>query len=325
MAEKILEVRDLSISFKKDEKTIRAVNGISFSVNKAEILGIAGESGCGKSLAALSIAGLLPQKASILSGEIIYKNLPLTTMSENELCGIRGKEISIIFQEYMQSLNPLLKAGRQIRETLDIRASENKIDNKRRVLEILRRLGFDEPKKVYNAYPHQLSGGMCQRVMAAIAAIGRPQLLLADEPSTALDSESRRRIFSLLAEMNRDYGAAIIVISHDLSIIQQFCSRYIVMYAGKIVEEGPSLSLFSPLHPYTKALCEAIPGKEKRGSDLYAIPGKIPSVEDNVTGCPFAPRCPKVQNVCRESFPPVKQFDNRKVYCFNHVSGAQNE
>lgn len=325
MAENILEVRDLTVSFKKGEKTIKAVNGISFSAGKGEILGIAGESGCGKSLAALSIAGLLPQKANILSGEIIYKNLPLSSMSENELCGIRGKEISIIFQEYRQSLNPLVKAGRQIRETLDIRDSKDIINNKKRVFEILRRLGFDEPKKVYNAYPHQLSGGMCQRVTAAIAAIGRPQLLLADEPSTALDSESRERIFSLLAQMNRDYGTAIIVISHDLSVIQQFCSRYLVMYAGKIVEEGPSLSLFSPLHPYTKALCGAIPGKEKRGSNLFTIPGKVPSAQDNLTGCPFAPRCPKAQSVCRESFPPVKEIDNRKVYCHYPASGEKNE
>jgi peptide/nickel transport system ATP-binding protein len=315
MENKILAVTDLLISLKKDSQFINAVDKISFSVNEGEILGIAGESGCGKTLTALSIAGLLPQKAKVLNGDIKYKNSSLLTMTENELLNIRKNEISMIFQEYRQSLNPVIKVGRQIAETLDLTGGDRKT-NKRRTIEMLFRLGFNEPKKIYNAYPHQLSGGMCQRIMTAIAAIRRPKFLLADEPSSALDLESQNLILSLLMEMNRDFGTTIIIISHDLSIINQFCHRYLVMYAGKIIEEGNAGAIFSPFHPYTQALIGATPGKEKRGKPLENIPGKIPVVDDNFTGCPFAPRCKKTKKICTENFPPAIESPDGKVFCF---------
>jgi len=338
-AKNLLEVRGLVIAAGKGGKTTRAVDGISFSVKEEEILGIAGESGCGKTLTALSIAGLLPGKVKIIGGEIEYKNTLLTSMNEKELCKIRGSEISMIFQEYRQSLNPLVKAGRQIREALDLSVkiesgetasgyakNTQRTQNINKVLKILHRLGFDEPKKIYKAYPHQLSGGMCQRVMAAIAAINCPRLLLADEPSTALDEESQNRILSLLADLNKECGSSILVISHDLSIIRQFCSRYLVMYAGKIMEEGPSQSLFSPIHPYTKALAGAIPDKSKKGAPLETIPGKVPSIDDKLTGCPFAPRCGKAKNKCFNAFPPAMESgDNKKVYCYFPETGGANE
>ena len=319
---RLLEVRDLTVGIKKDSVFLKAVDGISFSIDEGEILGLAGESGCGKSMTALSIPNLLPEKVKILQGEIIFNGLSLTSLSDKEMRRIRGREISVIFQEYRQSLNPLMKVGRQITETLELgggisgepRAGKN---HKRRAMEILRRLGFDEPKKIYKAYPHQLSGGMCQRVMAAIAAICRPRLLLADEPSSSQDMESQERILSLLMEMNRDYKTSVLIISHDLSIIRQFCSRFIVMYAGKIVEEGPADALFSPLHPYTKALVEAIPGRDKRGKNLASIPGKVPSIEDCFTGCRFARRCEKVRNICVENFPPpVETSGGQHAFCF---------
>ncbi len=176
-------------------------------------------------------------------------------------------------------------------------------------------MGFHEPEKIYNAYPHQLSGGMCQRVMAAIAAIGCPRLLIADEPSSALDTESEEKILSLLAKMNREYKMSVLIISHDLSIIRRFCSRYIVMYAGRIVEEGASSDFSSALHPYTNALVNAIPSKEKRGGKLKNIPGKVPSIEDDLPGCPFAPRCKKAQKRCHDAFPPLAEINGRRAYC----------
>ncbi|MDR0302032.1 MAG: ABC transporter ATP-binding protein [Treponema sp.] len=329
----LLEVRGLQIALKKGDKIINAVDNINFSIDEGEIVGLAGETGCGKTLTSLSIMGLMPQKAKILSGKIIFDNRQLTLLSEKDYCGIRGNEISMIFQEVRQSLNPLLKVGRQIREALELNniavsgGPVNLTDRKnykRRTVEMLFRLGFEEPKKIYNAYPHQLSGGMCQLIMAAIAAITNPRLLLADEPSSSLDAQTQERILSMLVEMNREHKTAVLIISHDLSIIRSFCSRFLVMYAGKIVEEGRSTALYSPLHPYTQALIGAIPGKDKRGSDLANIPGKVPSVEDNFTGCPFAPRCKKAQDICNKSFPPAVETDSGKVYCYFPDTGSNN-
>jgi peptide/nickel transport system ATP-binding protein len=323
----LLEVRDLQIALKKEGKTINAVDNINLTIDEGEIVGLAGETGCGKTLTALSIAGLLPQKANITGGEIIFNEKKLTSLSEKDYCKIRGKEISMVFQEVRQSLNPLIKVGRQIRETLELNGSvdpDRKKSYKRRVVEMLFRLGFEEPKKIYNAYPHQLSGGMCQLVMTAIAVINNPRLLLADEPSSSLDAQAQERILSLLMEMNREHKTALLIISHDLSVIRSFCSRFLVMYAGKIVEEGNADALYSPLHPYTQALIGAIPGKDKRGKELANIPGKVPSVEDDFTGCPFAPRCKKARKICDKSFPTAVETEGGKVYCFFPDKGNQN-
>jgi len=324
----LLEVRGLRIALKKGDKTINAVDNINFTINEGEITGLAGETGCGKTLTALSIAGLLPQKAKITDGEIIFNNRRLTSLSEEEYRGIRGKEISMIFQEVRQSLNPLVKAGTQIREALELNRGKigriERKNNNRRAIEMLFRLGFKEPKKIYNAYPHQLSGGMCQLIMAAIAAITNPRLLLADEPSSSLDAQAQERILSMLAEMNRMHKTAVLIISHDLSVIRSFCSRFLVMYAGRIVEEGNAGLLYSPLHPYTQALVGAIPGKDKRGMELANIHGKAPLIEDHFTGCPFAPRCKKAQDICGKSFPEAVATDRGKVFCHFPDTGTQN-
>jgi peptide/nickel transport system ATP-binding protein len=320
----LLEVRNLTIGIKKDGKYLTAVNDINFSINKGEIVGLAGESGCGKTLTALSIPNLISETKKILGGEIIFDNRNLLNLTKKEMCTVRAGEISMIFQETRESLNPLLKTGIQITEKLEIKGGGNKAQNKAKALEILKDLGFGEPEKVYNAYPHQLSGGMCQRVMAAIAAIGRPRFLIADEPSSALDAESQEKILSLLAKMNRDHEMSVLIISHDLSIIRQFCSRFFVMYAGKIVEEGQAMDFFSPLHPYTKALINAIPDKTKRGSKLENIPGKVPSIEDSFCGCPFAPRCKKTKIICRETFPAAIETGGSRVYCHFPETGESN-
>ena len=319
---RLLEVRNLTVAVKRQERLLKPVDGVGFSINEGEILGLAGESGCGKTMTALSIPNLLPRGVKIHSGDIIYKTQSLTSLCEKEMRSVRGKEISVIFQEARQSLNPLLRVGGQITETLELAGNGNKEANKTNALEMLASLGFEEPEKIYDSYPHQLSGGMCQRVMTAIAAVSRPRLLLADEPSSSLDAESQEKILALLVKMNRDFNTSILIISHDLSIIRKFCGRFLVMYAGKIVEEGPAAALFSPLHPYTHALVGAIPGKDKRGQNLENIPGKVPSIEDRLSGCPFAPRCKKAQNVCLETFPSAEETeDGRRVHCHFPVTG----
>jgi len=321
----LLEVRNLTVGIRRGENVYKAVDNISFTIDEGEIVGLAGESGCGKSMTALSIPNLLPQAVKIIGGEIIYNNQTLTSFSEKKLGLFRGSEIAFFFQEVRQSLNPLLRVGSQITEALELSGSRDKSKNKSIALATLFSLGFEEPEKVFYAYPHQLSGGMCQRVMAAIAVIRRPRLLLADEPSSSLDEESQERILSVFMEMNRNFKTSFLIISHDLSIIRRFCGRIFVMYAGKIIEEAPVEKLFSPLHPYTQALLSAIASKEKRGKDLENISGKVPSIEDVFPGCPFAPRCKKTQSVCWETFPPSREFDGkRKVHCFFPLSGDAN-
>ena len=322
---RLLEVNNLTAGIKKDGKIFQILNGVSFSIDEGEIVGLAGESGCGKSMTALSIPNLLPHPVEILGGEIILDHIPLTSLSEKELCFIRGKEISVIFQDIRQSLNPLIRVGGQITEMLELAGSTDKIANKTLALETLVSLGFEEPKKIFDAFPHQLSGGMCQRVMTAIAVIRKPRLLLADEPSSALDIDSQQRILSLLTEMNRKYKTSVLIISHDLSIIRQFCSRFLVMYAGRIIEEGQAGELFSPLHPYTNALLRTIPEKEKRGKKLNSIHGKVPSIYDAFPGCPFAPRCEKAQSICMQGgFPPQKEINGAKVRCHFPSTGDCN-
>jgi len=318
----LLEVKNLTACVNKNGRMLKILNNINFCVDEGEILGIAGESGCGKSMTALSIAGLLPNEIEITEGHVIYKKNDLLRLTEKEMRGVRGKEIAIIFQDSRQALNPLMKIGRQITEVLELADGQKPVKNEQKAkykelaLQMLSSLAFNDPEHIYNAYPHQLSGGMCQRVMTAIAIINNPKLLLGDEPSSSLDEESQRKCLAALKEINDKYKTSLLIISHDLSIIKEFCSRFIIMYSGKIVEEGPASSLYSPLHPYTYALVNAKPGREKRGKKLENIPGKVPSVEDQIQGCPFAPRCLKAKKICTEIFPPLNAIRNGKVYCY---------
>jgi peptide/nickel transport system ATP-binding protein len=298
----LLEVRDLRIGI----KGYTAVGGISFSMNEGEILGIVGESGCGKSLSALSIPGLLPEAALVTGGSIRYRDRELTALPERELRKIRGREIAMIFQEPRFSLNPLIRVGKQITETLELHGERDKVLMRDRALALARSLGLPEPEKLLPLYPHQLSGGMCQRVMIAIAMIHGPRLLIADEPTTALDVSIQAQILELLAKINRETGTAILFISHDLSVIQAVCRRVLVMYAGKLVERGPVGEVFTrPAHEYTRGLLGSIPGRSSRGRPLVNIPGRVPPIEEErPPGCPFAPRCAVAVPRCRDSFPP---------------------
>ncbi|MDR2304947.1 MAG: ABC transporter ATP-binding protein [Treponema sp.] len=304
---KILSVENLSVGLKRNREWLEAVRNISFSIREAGITGLVGESGCGKSLTALSITGLLPEGIAANSGKVYFDGEDLLRKSEQELCQIRGKDISMIFQESAESLNPLLKIGFQIGETLALHGEKDKKRIRTEVLQIMGELGLPDPEKLREAYPHQLSGGMCQRVMIALAMINRPRLLIADEPATALDMDTQSQILELLKKLNRTMKTAILYISHDLSVVRKFCDQVLVMYAGKIVESGSAEEVFSrPLHPYTRGLSLAVPGAGMRDKPLAGIPGKVPSIEEKFPGCPFVPRCSLALDECREAFPEGK-------------------
>jgi len=293
----LVQVKNLSIHIQTRKRTLCAVEDISFDIREGEILGIAGESGSGKSLTALSIAGLLGNNISA-SGNIAYNGKNMLALGESELQRIRGKEIAMIFQEPFTSLNPLVKVGAQIAETLELHGEKDKAVVKAKVASLMERLSL--PANLTEAYPHQLSGGMCQRVMIALAVICRPRLLIADEPTTALDFATQSQIITLMKEVSREMGTSILFISHDLSLLKNFCDRLLVMYCGRILEEGAALEVFSrPAHEYTRSLLESIPGRDSRGKDLAAIPGKVPSLEEGrPAGCPFHPRCAKAGPRC---------------------------
>jgi oligopeptide/dipeptide ABC transporter ATP-binding protein len=308
--ETLLSVKNLSIGILKKrssnkEEILSSVEDISFDINSGEILGLLGESGSGKSLTALSIIRLLSENKKLTGGSIYFggadsKNI--LNLSEKEMQSVRGKDISMIFQEPFSSLNPLMKIGAQIAETLELHDEKDKAQNQGQVREILGKLKFTEPEKLLARYPHQLSGGMCQRVMIALAIICRPRLLIADEPTTALDKSTQNEIISLLKTINRDFNTSILFISHDLGVVKELCSRLLIMYSGRILEEGTTEEVFShPAHEYTKGLMGSIPAKASKGKNLVAIPGKIPSLEEGrPQGCPFHPRCGKAEMHCQE-------------------------
>jgi oligopeptide/dipeptide ABC transporter ATP-binding protein len=320
----LLRVKDLAIDIVRGKSVFPAVKGISFYLDEGEILGIVGESGCGKSLSALSVPGLLPQAAKVSSGGVFFRGRNLHELSEREICSIRGKDLSMIFQEPLLSLNPLLRIGRQIEESLLLHGEKNRRANRERILEIMARLGLPDPPRLVRAYPHELSGGMCQRVMIAVAMICGPGLLIADEPTTALDAVIQAQIIELIKDLNEKRGTAVLFISHDLSVIKRLCRRVLVMYAGKIVESGKVEDVFiRPLHEYTRGLVGSIPGRKMKGRALANIPGKVPSIEEHLPGCPFAPRCAKARERCRTAFPEAASFDSgQSVYCFMAGSPA---
>jgi peptide/nickel transport system ATP-binding protein len=326
----LLSVQRLSVEIRKGNKNVlNAVKDISFDIYPGEIVGILGESGCGKSLTCLSIPGLLTGGVQVSGGSAFFSRnrdrQDLFTLPEKELCEIRGKEISMVFQEPYASLNPLLKIGGQIAESLYAHGEKDKAAAKRKVLGIIEDLGLEEPEKLLDAYPHRLSGGMCQRVMIALAMICRPRLLIADEPTTALDVTVQTQILELMKRINAEYGTSILFVSHDLSVISRLCGRVLVMYAGRLVEEGNAGEVFSrPDHEYTRGLIGSIPGRDSKGRDLANIPGKVPSIEDKrPPGCPFAPRCRRAMPVCAAAFPEERVTgENHKVRCIPEAPGG---
>lgn len=294
-----------------------AVNNISFTLAPGEIVGLVGESGCGKTLSCLALAGLLPPAARLAGGSITFAGHAVHLLPEKELRALRGRALSMIFQEPAASLNPLLKVQDQIAETLLVHGLADKRAARDKARALLERLGIADAPRVMRSYPHQLSGGLCQRVMIALAVIASPRLLIADEPTAALDTESGAHLIRTLQSINIDDRMAILFVSHDLRMVRGFCSRVLVMYAGRIVEDAPAADLFArPLHEYTNGLLAALPGAGGRGALPAGIPGRAPSLEEGYPpGCPFAPRCPRALPACAAAFPPARRFGPRLTHC----------
>jgi peptide/nickel transport system ATP-binding protein len=308
----LLEVDNLQTHFRTPDGVNRAVDGISFAVEAGETVAIVGESGCGKSVTANSILRLVPQPPGKIGGAIRFQGRDLLKLSERAMREVRGNDISMIFQEPMTSLNPVLTIGRQIAEPLRLHQGLSRESVEQRVVEMLGLVGIAEPRRRAREYPHQLSGGMRQRVMIAIALACRPKLLIADEPTTALDVTIQAQILSLMTDLKQRVGAAIILITHDLGVVAEIAERVMVMYAGRKVEEAPVAELFrSPRHPYTRGLLSAVP---KLGSSLAAaqtrlaeIPGVVPSLKQRIAGCVFASRCAFARDLCRRVAPALEE------------------
>ncbi len=320
MTDPVLELKNLEIDLFTRDGRLRAVDGLSFSVEAGETLAIIGESGCGKSLTALAIMGLLPDPpARIVGGEVLLGKRDLAGASDREMQQLRGKEISMIFQDPMTSLNPVLTIGRQLMEVIRRHEPISSARARERALDLLQRVRIPDPERRFDDYPHQLSGGMNQRVMIAMAIACKPKLLIADEPTTALDVTIQAQILELMRELQRDFGMALIIITHDLGVVAEVADRVMVMYAGRKVEEAAVDAIFeAPLHPYMRGLLGATPSATPlRGGRLVEIPGVVPALGSLPTGCAFMNRCPDVFDHCRAARPELTvPAEGRQVACF---------
>lgn len=307
--EVLLDIRDLETHFYGEENVTRALSGISFQVKRGETLGIVGESGCGKSVTALSILRLLPKHTSkTVGGEVRFHGRDLLEVSEREMRKIRGDRIAMIFQEPMTSLNPVYTVGHQIAEAVQIHTRSSRSDAMAKSREMLRLVRIPDAERRVNNYPYQMSGGMRQRVMIAMALACSPELLIADEPTTALDVTMQAQILRLIIDLKARTGTAVIFITHDLGVVAETCQRVIVMYAGRIVEQATVLDLFArPTHPYTQGLMRSVPDPRRgRRQRLPEIPGIVPSLREPIVGCSFAARCPFAIGICREKTPTIR-------------------
>jgi peptide/nickel transport system ATP-binding protein/oligopeptide transport system ATP-binding protein len=314
----ILEIKNLRLSFGSDEERVEVLSGVSISIPETKIVGVVGESGCGKTVTALSVMRLIPEPPGrIDDGEVVFDGANLLKFSERDIRAIRGNRISMIFQEPLSSLNPVFSVGEQIGEAIRTHLRVSKKEERERVIELLRLVGIPSPESRMKSYPHELSGGMCQRVMIAMALSCNPELLIADEPTTALDVTIQAGILELINELREKIGMSVFLITHDLGIVAEVADEVYVMYAGKIVEHASTENLFeSPRHPYTVGLMNSIPSLHKRGEKLRAIPGIIPSPKDFPKGCRFQDRCPLVIDKCRFSEPPLIGVDGHLSACF---------
>lgn len=321
---KLLEVKDLTVAFELNGELKNAVNHISFDLYEKDFVGLVGESGCGKTVATQTVLGIQSLDAHIVSGSCKLKDREVLNMSEEEWSKYRSRSISTIFQEPGSALNPLQKVGKQIEEILKIHYDFSKEKNKKIVLETMEKCGLRDTEAVYNKYPHELSGGMQQRIVIAMSLIANPYVLIADEPTTALDANIGKQIIELFKDIGKLYNGAILFISHDLNLIERISKRVLVMYAGRIVESAPTEELTkNPMHPYTKALVKAVPSYKKRGQKLYNIRGKVPALKNRSNeGCPFWDRCDHAMDVCKEKFPETIDFNGHKVSC--HLFGDEN-
>lgn len=308
----LLSVHNLKVFFYGEESISRAVDGISYNLTRGEIVSLVGESGCGKTVSALSILGLVPcPPGKIMDGEILFKGKNLLHLNEEQMQKVRGREISMVFQEPMTSLNPVFTIGDQIREVMINHEKTKKEDALKRTIALLKDVGIPSPEDRVNDYPHLLSGGQRQRVMIAMALACGPDLVIADEPTTALDVTVQAQILQLFRELQQNRNMSVLLITHNLGVVAEISDRVYVMYAGVIVETGTVKAVFkNPFHPYTMGLLAALPGRSKKGKPLYSIPGNVPDPGYKPDGCPFNPRCPYVQDECRIKFPEMADFES---------------
>lgn len=320
----LLEVTNLRTEFKTAAGTIRAVDGVDLSVGKGETLGIVGESGCGKSITSLSIMQLLPKGlGKVAAGEVRFNGENMLDFSERKMRSIRGNEMAMIFQEPMTSLNPVFKIGKQIAESARYHHGVSKHKAKDMAVEMLTKVGIPRPEKVAASYPHELSGGMRQRVMIAMAMVCNPKLLIADEPTTALDVTIQAQILDLMRELQKSEGTSILMITHDLGVVAEMCDRVVIMYAGQVVEETDVKTLFKdPKHPYTQSLLASLPQLNSDQERLASIPGQVPNPLDMPKGCRFAPRCQFAKEICRAEAPELTEVEpGHKSRCLLQQEG----
>lgn len=312
----VLQIDSLTVDFDLG-KTCHAVRDTSVRVEPGEMVALVGESGCGKTMTALSAIGLQPQNAKIPQGKILFDGSELRGLNEEQWNQYRGRNIAMIFQEPMTALNPLMKVGRQIAENARIHGA-SKEEAKAKALEVMKQVGLPDVERLYHEYPHRLSGGMRQRVMIAMALVNQPELLIADEPTTALDVTIQHQILKQMRSLQEEYGTSIIFITHDLGVVAELCDRVVVLYGGLVMEEAEINDLFeNPLHPYTMGLLASIPGLTKDKSErLQSIPGSPPDMTKPPKGCPFASRCQFARNICAAECPPFVQVGSRQARCW---------
>ena len=321
MSETILSVKNLHTSFRTDNGEVMAVNGVSFNLEKGKILGIVGESGSGKSVTAYSIMQILEKNGRITEGEVLYKGQDITKYTEKQMRDFRGKCCSIIFQDPMTSLNPVFTVGNQLREAIELHTNRKGKEAEARAVEMLTLVGVNEPEKRVKQYPYELSGGMRQRVMIAMALACEPDILIADEPTTALDVTIQAQILELMQELQKKLGMAIIMVTHDLGVIADMCDEIIVMYGGRVCERGTAEDIFyRPHHEYTKGLLRSIPNVDRIGEKLIPIPGTPINLLNMPKGCAFCPRCENAMKICIEQVPPEMQMpDGHFASCWLNV------
>ncbi|EEL61034.1 ABC transporter ATP-binding protein [Bacillus toyonensis] len=325
MSKAVVELKDLQTHFQTEEGTVKAVNHVSFAVREGETVCVVGESGCGKSVTALSIMGLIAESGSVVGGDILYEGKSLLGMKEKELRSLRGNDIAMIFQEPMTSLNPVFTVGEQIVETLREHELLSKNEAYKKAIELIRKVGIARADKIVHSYPHELSGGMLQRIMIAVALSCNPKLLIADEPTTALDVTIQAQILDLLRQIKEEFKTSILLITHDLGVVAEMADYVVVMYGGKVIEEAPVLEIFqNPKHPYTKGLLKSKPVMGKRIDKLYSIPGQVPNLVGLGEFCYFSGRCEHCMEICKEEAPNLNVHDeNHKVACWLYEERAE--
>lgn len=323
----LVEFKHLQTHFRTNAGVVKAVNDVSFRIKKGETVCIVGESGCGKSVTALSLMRLVARPGEIVGGEIEFEGEDLLTMREKEIQRLRGNDIAMIFQEPMATLNPVLTIGEQIAEPLIEHQLLKKKEARKRAIELIATVGIPRAEEIVACYPHELSGGMLQRVMIAIALCNNPKLLIADEPTTALDVTIQAQILDLLRKVKEEFNTAIMLITHDLGVVAEMADYVIVMYAGKIIEEAPVLQLFrDPKHPYTQGLQKSKPVIGQRKERLYSIPGQVPNPVGLQESCYFADRCEHCMEICRVKQPPLRTFEGgHRAACWLYEEGAKHE